>query len=504
MYRRLFTSTVINVINLIVNIGVNFALLPIFLHALGDEAYGLWVFVASFSVVRGFLQIFDLGIQSAVVKYVAEYNAQGNARGVSEVFSAALVAFSAIGLFVTGVLLLVMFSPAIGIFGIPPHLHSTARGLFAIFAVQTLIDFTGLSVTGLIEGMQRFDITRGYNIVRLILFTVSSLALLSAGVGVFALAYATLISESVRLAASGFWAKRLAPDLRIIFPVSGETIRSMINLSSKVFVFVIVNTVYEQMDRLIIAILLTTTLLTDYDISFRIHTLVFAMTTLISPFMVSAASHLHVHSDRTELRRLLKRVTLYTGFFTVPVALIVIVLAEPLTRLWIGADYIHTVPATRLFVSYLLFTFLLRAGQNMLIGVNRLEMVLPVFVIAVLVNLIISIAAANAFGVIGVILGTVIGNLTISFPYLRAFKQQFGLIYRDILEILLRIYPAAIGGAAVAALLNEAFGSISMVHLALWGGIGLIVFVLVFIGVGMPTEERALVKQWLRLRAGLI
>ncbi|PJF24114.1 MAG: hypothetical protein CUN53_19465, partial [Phototrophicales bacterium] len=93
MYARLFTSTVINVINLIVNIGVNFALLPIFIRALGDEAYGLWVFVASFSVVRGFLQIFDLGIQSAVVKYVAEYNAQGNTRGISEVFSAAFLAF---------------------------------------------------------------------------------------------------------------------------------------------------------------------------------------------------------------------------------------------------------------------------------------------------------------------------------------------------------------------------------------------------------------------------
>ncbi len=503
MYARLFTSTVINVINLIVNIGVNFALLPIFIRALGDEAYGLWVFVASFSVVRGFLQIFDLGIQSAVVKYVAEYNAQGNTRGISEVFSAAFLAFGAIGLFVTGVLLLVIFSPAIGIFGIPSHLYSTARGLFAIFAVQTLIDFTGLPITGLIEGMQRFDITRGYNIVRLIVFSLTSLALLSAGVGVFALAYAALISEGVRVTASAFWAKRLAPGLRIRFPVGGETLRSMINLSSKVFVFVIVNTVYEQMDRLIIAILLTTTLLTDYDISFRIHTLVFAMTTLISPFMVSAASHLHAHSDRVELRRLLKRVTLYTGFFTVPVALIVIVLAEPLTRLWIGADYMHTVPATRLFVSYLLFTFLLRAGQNMLIGVNRLEMVLPVFMLAVLVNLVISIVAASAFGVIGVVLGTVIGNLAISLPYLRAFKQQFGLIYRDILEILLRLYPAALSGALVAGVLNDAFGATHIVQLALWAGIGLITFVFVFIGVGMPTEERTLVRRWLRLRVGL-
>lgn len=500
MYRRLLTSTVINVVNLAVNIAVNFALLPVFIHTLGDEAYGVWVFVASFSVVRGFLQIFDFGIQSAVVKYVAEYNAQGNVRGINEVFSAALLAFSMIGLVVTGVLLLVMFSPAIGVFGIPLSLYSTARSLFLIFAVQTLIDFTGLSVTGLIEGIQRFDITRGYNIVRLIVFSITSLFLLAAGSGVFALAYATIISEVVRLAASIYWAKRLVPGLQIVLPVRRQTIQAMLSLSGKVFVFVVVNTVYEQMDRFIIAVMLTTTLLTDYDISFRIHTLVFAMTTLISPFMVSAASHLNAQSDRAELRRLLKRVTMYTGFFTVPVALIVIVLAEPLTRLWIGSEYMHTVLATQLFASYLLFTFLLRAGQNMLIGINRLEIVLPVFIIAVLVNLIVSIAAAGLFGVIGVILGTVVGNLAISVPYLRAFKEQFDLNLRDILEILLRIYPAAISGAAVTGLLNGAFGAADMFQLALWAGSGLLTFVLIFIGVGMPAEERTLVKQWVRLR----
>lgn len=501
MYKRLVVGTVINIINLGFNIVVNFALLPVFIHSLGDEVYGLWVFVASFSVVRGFLQVFDLGIQSAVVKYVAEHNSNRNTSGIGEVFSVAFIVYSVIGIVVASGLLLVMLTRGIEVFGIPPTQIATARSLFLIFALQTLIDFVGLSVTGLIEGLQRFDITRGYNIVRLIVFSICSLLFLSFGAGVYALAFATLLSEGVRLAACSYWAKRLVPTLRVSFGFSRQTIGSMTSLSGKVFLFVLVNTVYEQMDRLIIAVLLTTTLLTDYDISFRIHTLVFAMTTIISPFMVSAASHLNAQGDREGLRHLLKRVTLYTGVFTVPVALLVIALVEPLTMLWIGPDYLHTTTTTRLFVSYLLFTFLLRAGQNMLIGINRLEMVLPVFALGVVVNLLISVVAASRFGVMGVVLGTVAGNLVVGLPYLRVFKHQFGLTYRDIVGgVLLRIYPGAIIGALLASFLYRLFGAANMIQIGIWGLAGLIAFVLIFFTTGMPTEERMIVMKWLRLK----
>lgn len=248
--------------------------------------------------------------------------------------------------------------------------------------------------------------------------------------------------------------------------------------------------------------MLTTTLLTDYDISYRLHTLVFALTTMIGPFMVAMASTLNARNDTLELRRLLIRSTRYTAVLTVPIAFIIIVLAEPLTAYWIGKSYMHTVPATRLFVSYLLYWSLLRSGQNMLIGINKLNVILPAFVVSTMANLIVSVWLAPYLGVAGVILGTVGGNALAVIPYLVAFKRELGMQGTDLWQgIFLRVYPQAIIGALVTALLSAWHPPASLVHVGVYGATGLGVFVIAFLIAGMPLDERAALAQYVEQAA---
>ena len=499
MYRRLATNTVVNIVNLAFNIVINFALAPVFIRALGNEAYGVWVFVASLSVLRGFLRIFDLGIAASVIKYVAEYDSRGDQQGINEVVSASLIVYSIVGSVISAGLLLLGLSAVVALFHIPASQIEVVRVLLAWLALQTIADFLSLSASGTLEGLQRYDITRGSNIVRLLLFAATSIVFLNAGLGVYALALSTSISELARIVIHIYWIRRLMPALRLTRRVSGRVLRAIFSLSSKVFVFALANVVYEQMDKLIISVMLTTTLLTDYDISNRLHTLVFALTTMIGPFVVPMASSLHATNNRDELRRLLIRATLYTGAMTVPTALVTIVLSAPLTLYWLGDEYIHTVPATQLFISYLLFWFLLRAGQNMLIGINRLNVVLPAFILGTVVNLVISVALANRLGVIGVVTGTVIGNLLICWPYFRAFRQEFGVTLRDITHgIVLRIYPQAAAAAVTVWALSNWRAPIGLIDVAIYGAVGLLVFALLFYFSGMPAEERAVLQRFFR------
>ena len=72
-YRQLTASTLWHLLNLVANIGVGLGLTPFFIHSLGADNYGLWVFAASLSVARGVLGLFDFGLQTAIVKFVAEF-----------------------------------------------------------------------------------------------------------------------------------------------------------------------------------------------------------------------------------------------------------------------------------------------------------------------------------------------------------------------------------------------------------------------------------------------
>jgi O-antigen/teichoic acid export membrane protein len=270
----------------------------------------------------------------------------------------------------------------------------------------------------------------------------------------------------------------------------------LLRLSGKMFVFVLTTTIYNQMDQVIISLRLNTTLLTDYDISNRLHTLVFALTTLIGPFMLPAASALHALNDREELHRLALRGTRYTAALTAPAVLIVMVLARPLTSAWIGPEYVYTVPATQLFLSYLLIFLLLRVGQNMLIGMDRLSIILPAFILSTLANLIISIMAAPALGVSGVILGTVVGNALACVPYGYAFRRELGLNWRDLwYGIILSVYPQAAVGALVVAGLSAWHYPTSLFQVGLYGLLGMTIFGVLFVLTGIPAEERETLRR---------
>ena len=55
-----------------VNVLVGIFLSPYILHRLGDVAFGLWILVFS---VTGYYGLFDLGIRSSIVRYIAKYSA---------------------------------------------------------------------------------------------------------------------------------------------------------------------------------------------------------------------------------------------------------------------------------------------------------------------------------------------------------------------------------------------------------------------------------------------
>lgn len=59
------------------------SLVPLILSAYGPEKYGLIVLTVFLSVRNGILGIFIFGVQSAIIKFVAEYNAKEDYSKVS-------------------------------------------------------------------------------------------------------------------------------------------------------------------------------------------------------------------------------------------------------------------------------------------------------------------------------------------------------------------------------------------------------------------------------------
>jgi O-antigen/teichoic acid export membrane protein len=74
---------------------VSFFLGPYILGKLGTTTYGIWALIGS---LVGYFGLLDLGVRSAVTKYISSYHSAGNHEGASDIKSAALLAFTIAGL----------------------------------------------------------------------------------------------------------------------------------------------------------------------------------------------------------------------------------------------------------------------------------------------------------------------------------------------------------------------------------------------------------------------
>src|SRR5450759_5129575 len=76
------------------NILIGLFLSPYILHHLGDEAFGLWVLIFS---ITGYYGLFDLGIRSSIIRYVAKYSTLAKNEELNRLINTAFFTYSGIG-----------------------------------------------------------------------------------------------------------------------------------------------------------------------------------------------------------------------------------------------------------------------------------------------------------------------------------------------------------------------------------------------------------------------
>ena len=135
-----------------VNVVVGIFISPYILHRLGDEAFGLWVLIFS---VTGYYGLFDLGIRSSIVRYVAKYSATDEHDALNRLVNTAMFSYSGIGLLAMLITLIATYYVN-SIFRIPAEFVVTARWLLFLVGSSVSLGFPLGVFSGILEGLQRF------------------------------------------------------------------------------------------------------------------------------------------------------------------------------------------------------------------------------------------------------------------------------------------------------------------------------------------------------------
>jgi O-antigen/teichoic acid export membrane protein len=434
--------------------------LPLLLHGLGAQAFGTWVLLQTFSAITGWFSLVDLGVGTATTRSVAERASLDDEHGVRTVTASSMSLYLGLGVVCATGLLFAGQHWLPSLFNTPLRLRADLRVAIALFSAQLVLDLLTEGAEACLEGLQRVDLSRGVDAVRRTLVAGATAAVALQGGGLRGVAAASLATSAVGTIAGLALLLKLVPSGR--FRPSGTEARALMAYGRTVAVLRPLGVIQRTMDRLIVGAALGPASVSLVEIATQVMNGADAILSASSYTVVPGASWLRARGDRHSLRELFLSGTKYSLLVTYPVIALVSVLAGPLILLWVGPHYHHDAPG--LVVVALLAIAMsapLQVGSNLLLGVGKAGEILRAAALAVAVNLVASVILVNAIGVVGVFVGTIIGNLFLIPPLgrsaLREVEATAGeFIHRSLMpSVLPVIVLLVVAGVVVVAPLGD-------------------------------------------------
>lgn len=312
------------------------ATVPLLIHALGVEGYGIVTLVGS---VIGYFGILDINLSAGAIKYLAESHASGNRKRFAETFWFGAMFYGALGLL--GALAVALASWwLVGRFDVSPAMQADTITAFQVGGIGFMLSQAQSYLIGVPQALQRYDRSAQSEAFFGIFVNVASVVVAMMGGGIVGV-------TAVRVAVSAFnvlylvWLIRgFDLGLRFIWP--GKEVRaSMTSFSAYAYLSKLASTMHQHGDKLIIGALAGPVALTFYTVPATLASRILGLTYRLSSVIYPRASALAATDRMDELRKMYLGAMRHVTYINL-VALGMIVLGgDEFLRRWVGEGFVE-------------------------------------------------------------------------------------------------------------------------------------------------------------------
>jgi O-antigen/teichoic acid export membrane protein len=388
-----------------VNVLVGIFLSPYILHRLGDDAFGLWVLIFS---ITGYYGLFDLGIRSSVVRYVAKYAASNQQDEMNRLVNTALFSYSVIAL-VAMLTTVVVTYRLNSIFHISPEFVSTARWLLLMVGTAVSLGFPIGVFGGILGGLERFLLLNltsvGSTLMRALLIVIA----LQHGRGLLTVALITVsppLLSGVINAVATFYHLRLRFGPRY---VNRSTLRQIASYSGTTFIIIVAARLRFKTDALVIGTFVSAAAVTYFTSGARLVDYAGEVVQSMAQIFVPMSSQSDALGDLPRLQKIFVAGNRMCALVIFPIAAILIVLGKSVIEAWVGARYVQAgYPIMLILLIPSTLMLMQSASSRVLFGMGKHQMLAKVTLVEGVANLVLSIALVRKFGIFGDAMGTAI------------------------------------------------------------------------------------------------
>lgn len=380
---------------------------PVLVRHMTAASYAVWVLILQVTAYIGYL---ELGLQTAVGRYVAFANEKKDPAWRDGIFSTALTGLALAAL--TGLaLILVMAVASPRIFPkVPPALLGPMRAAMLIIGTSIALGLPASAWNGVFVGLHRYEIPaitaatgKLFSALGLIYAALAGRSLVFMAA---VMAFANIFSYALQFGAL----RRLAPDIHFHKElITSQTVREVLGYSLSLSVWSFSILLVSGFDLILVG-RFQFNAVTPYSVAATLITFLAGVQNAVFSIVMPHAAELHARQDSEALGNLLVKTTRLGVLLLFLTGLPLIVFAFSIIRIWIGSQYAE---AGGHILTILVIANMVRLTgapfASILIGTGQQRLVVFSPLMEGITNLVCSIALGWRYGAIGVAWGTMIG-----------------------------------------------------------------------------------------------
>jgi O-antigen/teichoic acid export membrane protein len=465
--KRFALNVGMNWVSMAVNMVVPFFLMPFVVRHLGPVGYGVWILAIS---TVSYLNLLDLGLRSAIIRFVSKSTTEGKIEEAQKAIGAALWfrLMIAAGVACVSIGLAMLFPH---LFKVPFELQRASQITVLLCALGVAVGLVSGVYGGVLSGVNRFDVTSSITVVQTFARAVGYVLILRYQGAASA---NRDVSDSRSLVALACWeftiilfaglltwgaAMKIYPPCRIHIrrPDMG-TLKMIWSYSFKTFIIIIAVQIVFYTDNIVVGAFLSVGAVTLYSIAGSLALYSGQVSTAMGSTFIPMASGMDAAGQTKNLQRLLLRGSQAALGLMLPIGITLLLRGKTFIGLWMGAQYSQ--PSGTILQILLIsqfFTIANSTAGQIAYGVDKHKSVATWAAIEAVFNLTLSLILVKTIGLYGVAWGTSISMSIIHFIFWpRYVRRELGVPVRTYLwEGWIKVTLCAIPFAIISVLVDR-------------------------------------------------
>ncbi len=444
-FQTIVKNVASNYLGVMGSIIIAFFLSPYLVRTLGDTGYGVWSIIAS---LTAYMSLLDLGVTSAVAKYVSEHRAKNEHKSANEILA------SAVALLLVVAIALVAVSPFIASFISQTYSFDDSYApivstLIIISAIDMALYVLSGVLIGAVTGLQRYDVLNIIRIVIALLKAILFYLLLSNGFGLIGMAAAALATNVLAAIIMYIFVRRKHKEMSFGFQHANvATSKKIVAFSKFTLISMVAGQIIYYSDAFVIGFFMSAAAITYYSIPWSLSEYTSVLLNSVSNTFMPVFSEQHSTGAKEDLYETYITATRLMLVLTNLICVGILTVGGDFIGLWMGEQYQERcTPILMILFAILIFKGPQTLTNALLQGMAQHRRYSLYNLGFSFVNLGLNILLVQQYGLLGIAAGTAITQIFFSAIISPTMANR--LFNRSVIQYYIKTYIQSIPAALI-------------------------------------------------------